>query len=180
MTISAYDRYRAARFVQAWSQGPLRRLLAALPDRPGTSIGWSELVDASGLTPREAAPAAARAHELGLVHRDGDRWSVATDRLAALAEALVADSPAVAMVAAHPALAAFVTAGRLTGWPTRPGLEDECWTAIAEQLPRSDWTESELNSWLATFADDPAALRRGLVERGHLHRSAGSDRYTRC
>ncbi len=74
---------------------------------------------------------------------------------------------------------AFVRDGRLTSLPRREAFLAAACGFLAERFERGrDYAESDVNEILRGDAPDPATLRRLLVDRGLLTRSAG--RYRRA
>lgn len=124
---------------------------------------------------REPAPNA-----LGVVTRTADGLALARDHLDQVVGSWVADSPLHAVVATHPRLAAFVQWGRITRMPIEPALVEELYTALAELFDSGETlAEVDVNARIAAVHDDPAEVRRALVDRGLLHRTPGTAVYRR-
>jgi hypothetical protein len=72
--------------------------------------------------------------------------------------------------------------GRFTAWPARRKLQLAALELLAERFePGRHYHEREVNALLEewhTFAD-PAMLRRGLCDFGHLGRTPDGSRYWR-
>jgi hypothetical protein len=69
---------------------------------------------------------------------------------------------------------AFVRDGRLTSLPRRDDMVEAACRFLAGRFERGrEYTEREVNELLADDAPDHATLRRLLVDRGLLRRSAG-------
>lgn len=130
----------------------------------------------SGLPVDQAAAAIARLSELGIVSRQDGAVALDREGLESLAAALTAESPLHGLVERHPALRPYVSDGRWTHDPAKPGLTEEMYVAFGELFePGSELTEADVTAFLAQLHPDPAALRRGLIDRGLLHRPPGTD-----
>jgi hypothetical protein len=69
--------------------------------------------------------------------------------------------------------------GRLLGYPSRPEVRDEVLTALAPLAIGADerLDERTFTDRLATMTDDPIRLRRELVDRGLVRRTADGAEY---
>lgn len=177
MNVPLRTRHDAALLLQALLNPSVTRLLACLPARPGEHRSAEAVAQRYG-DPREAVTLLARCVALGAVRREPDGYYLDRERVTALAAGLTADSPLELTVDGRPALRPFVRAGRLEGWPSRPAVEDELFAALAGLFaPGSTWAEVDVTATLAEVLDDPAAARRGLVDRGLLLREVGGATY---
>lgn len=81
------------------------------------------------------------------------------------------------------ALHQFDAAGRLIRWPARTSMQDFClWPLWARFPAGAELREREVNALLraACRFDDPAILRRTLVNLGRLTRRPDGTGYRRC
>jgi hypothetical protein len=83
--------------------------------------------------------------------------------------------------ARHSVSAFFTPDGRLTGLPRKAARREQLLAHLAETLfePARSYTEAEVNDALRTVHDDAPALRRDLVEAGHLARPKDGSSYQR-
>lgn len=77
---------------------------------------------------------------------------------------------------------ALFSAGRLTTIPRRPARREQLLAHLAEALftPGRAYSEFEVNNALRSVYDDCVALRRYLVEAGHLTRTPDGRTYHRA
>lgn len=162
-------------------------VVAELPGRPGQSIDAGTVRQRTGLGPREFWTTVARLVDIRVVHHDsgaddhdGGRLSLARGAVHALVDQLVADSPLVPILAERPELRAFVERGRVVRMPSEPRLLEQLYRALAEIVEAgTELTEDEVNRAIVVVHDDPAQIRRGLVDRQLLDRSPGTLSYRR-
>ena len=155
---------------------PVRlKVVAALALGAGTI---EDVSAASGLPLKDVALAARRLGRAGLVHRDGHALALHTDRFGAAARAAAEAAPPPQPLSDDPAedavLSAFVRDGRLVSIPAQRSKR----LVVLEHLvrvfePGVRYPEREVNSLLAVWYGDVAALRRYLVDEGLLGRAAG-------
>jgi len=165
----------AATIVGLLADDDRRRVLAAL------ELGASTLdavVAATSLTPAQAAKAAGRLAEAGLVeHIDGSLHVLAAAFRVAAREALA--RPASTEHAELPdevrrVMAAFVVDGRLTSIPTSMAKRLIVLDWLAQEFePGRRYSEAMVNLVLGQRHPDTAALRRYLVDHEFLAREAG-------
>jgi hypothetical protein len=161
-----------ARHASALADPQRLRIFARLVLAGDTGLDAAELAT---LEPG-AAKALARLSQAGLVSEDGPEGR-AVARPGAFAEAL---RPAEATNAAeHDSLAHLFTDGRLTRMPVRPALRRALLHHLAQRMfqPGVGYSEAEVNIAIRQYWDDPSALRRYLVEGGHLVRTADGSSY---
>jgi hypothetical protein len=151
------------------------RVVAALALGAGTI---EEVADATGLSLKDVALAARRLARAGLVRRDRHELELLSDRFGAAARAAAASAPAPEPLSDDPAedavLSAFVRDGRLVSIPAQRAKR----RVVLEHLVRVfdvgvRYPEREVNTLLAVWHPDVAALRRYLVDEGLLSREAG-------
>ena len=172
--------HQAAQLVHELCRPASAGIVTQLPSRPGASVPADDARRASGLSIKEFWTTVSRLESLGILIRTQDGLSLARDQLHRILHDWVADSPLHALVADHPRLAPFVDWGRVTRTPTEPALIEELYAALAELFhPGESLTEAEVNARIALVHDDPADVRRALVDRRFLLRTAGSSTY-RC
>lgn len=175
--------------LKALSDASRLRIVGLLAAR---SYSVQELAAAVELTPGTVVHHLRRLEAGGLVASRADHpyveYSLQLDRLHALGRQLGAFERAEERAATLPGpdgkplpafdarvLRAFVTDGRLVSIPAQEKkklvvlrfLRDQC---FAEDRP---YQEREVNARLALFHPDVASLRRYLVERGLMNRTAG-------
>jgi hypothetical protein len=139
------------------------------------------LAGASGLTGPElaqaepgAAKAVARLEQAGLVATGEDgRTRV---RPEAFTEAL---RPEREEAGPGQALAHLFADGRLVRMPVRPALRRALLEHLTDRMfqPGVSYSEAEVNIAIRQYWDDPSALRRYLVDGGHLTRSPDGRSY---
>lgn len=153
-------------------------MIAALPARPGTTAPLDAVRDGSGLPIKDFWITIGRLTSVGLLRRDAVGLMLDHDQLDRIVNGWVADSPLIPIMVRHPRLMAFVQWGRVTRMPTEPKMIDELYEALGD-LFRSGETlaEADVNSRIAGVHDDPAEVRRALVDRGLLLRRPGSGTY---
>jgi hypothetical protein len=150
-------------------------VVAALVLGAGTT---DEVVDASGLTRRDALEALSRLEAGELVRRDGSAWVFDVRRLSELArdarpkaepDDLGDVPPDTAQV-----LRRFIRSGRLLSIPVQRSRRlivlDHVATAFELGV---HYPERDVNVVLNGFHEDFATLRRYLVDEGFLSRDAG-------
>ncbi|WP_240796255.1 DUF2087 domain-containing protein [Streptomyces sp. RFCAC02] len=78
-------------------------------------------------------------------------------------------------------VSALFASGRLIAIPRRAARRRQLLDHLARTLfePGRAYTEPEVNDALATVHEDTAALRRYLVEEGHLRRTRDGSTYER-
>ena len=147
------------------------RLLAAVALGARTD---AEAASAAGLSPREAAVARQRLGDAGVIAAGTDGWTVDYPALRRAAR----DSRPVAEAGEDP-LRPFVVGRALRSMPAqverrRQVLDHVATTTFApgEQVPEAA-VDERLKAWCEGSAVDHAALRRYLVEGGHLVRGSG-------
>lgn len=123
-------------------------------------------VDALSSAERRRAEGLARA---GVVTIDGDGIVLPADPF----------TPLLGHRAAASGIDRFVREGRIVAWPKRPGDRAALLAWAASHAVQHDETASEatVTSRLAEISDDPATLRRDLVDGGLLERSADGSAY---
>lgn len=170
---------RAAAQLAALAQPDVAAVLAALPRRPGTTASLTEIGEASGLEMRTLGKAVARGRDVGVLHVDGDRVRLDTDGPRAVVEALVALTPLGAALADHPELRAAAPFGLIHGMPTGEHA-DRVLAVVVGLLPDGELTEPDITARLARLGDDPAGLRRALVDAELVLRTPDGAAYRRA
>lgn len=127
-------------------------------------------VDAASLASRERRALAAL-ERAGLAAVEGGR-----------ATAVDAFRPLLEHRAAASGLDRFLRDGRIASWPRRPGDRAAllAWAADRAVARGGTATEREVTERLSAIADDPATLRRDLVDAGLLDRDADGTAYRRA
>jgi hypothetical protein len=142
----------------------------------------AEVTAATGLDVPRAAKALTRLVDGGLVERGADGSLVllgqafAVAARAAAAARPAADAAGEAGVSGEAAkvLRSFVRDGRLTQIPTTRSKRLVVLDRLAQEFePGRRYPERTVNAILRRWHDDPAALRRYLVDEGFLSRDAG-------
>lgn len=169
---------RAASQLAALAQPDVAAVVAALPRRPGSTATLTELGEGSGLEMRTLGKAVARARDAGIVRLEGDRVGAEQTGPRDAVAHLVALTPLGALLADRPELAAEAPYGFVHGVPTGDHAEDLL-ALLAAQLPTAELSEAEVSAQLSMFGDDPAGLRRALVDSGLLWRTLDGARYRR-
>jgi hypothetical protein len=151
------------------------KVVAALALGAGTI---EDVARTSGLPLKDVALAARRLSRAGLVHREGHVLVLHADRFGAAARAAAESAPPPEPLSADPAedavLSAFVRDGRLVSIPAQHSKR----VVVLQHLvrifePGVRYPEREVNTLLAVWHPDVAALRRYLVDEGLLAREAG-------
>jgi hypothetical protein len=151
------------------------KVVAALALGAGT---LEEVAEASGLPLKDVALAARRLARAGLVHRDGRALQLNAARFGEAARAAAEAAPPPEPLSDDPAedavLSAFLRDGRLVSIPAQQSKR----RVVLEYLvrvfePGLRYPEREVNTLLAVWHADYAALRRYLVDEGLLSRDAG-------
>ena len=169
---------RAAAQIAALSQPDVAAVIAALPRRPGTTAQLTHLAAASGLEMRVLGKAVARARDAGVLRVDGDLVALDPAGPREAVAALVSMTPLGAALADRPESAVEADYGYLHGVPSGDAAYDMLAT-IAAELPAGEVDEHEVTTALSAFGDDPAGLRRALVDAGLLWRTRDGSRYRR-
>ena len=174
------ERHRAAQLLSELTRPTSALVVAHLPARPGSTISSAQLQQRTSLPGKEFWSTIGRLVESGVVRRTVDGLTLDRDQLDGAVTALVADSPLTAILPRHPRLEPFCRWGRVVRAPVEPELVDELYAALAALFePGETLTESEVNARIISIHDDPAEVRRGLVDRNLLQRTPGSARYRR-
>lgn len=175
---NVHSGHHAAQLVHELCRRASAGVIAQLPSRPGASVPVDDARRGCGLSIKEFWTTVGRLESLGVLRRSTDGLSLARDQLHQILHSWVADSPLHSVIADHPRLAAFVDWGRFTRTPTEPVLIDELYAALAELFqPGETLTEADVNARIAVVHDDPADVRRALVDRRLLLRTPGSAIY---
>lgn len=155
------------------------RPIAAMLADDGRRLLWAQVVTgaatgrpvsgaALGARQRRAADALAR---VGLVTIDG--------------EAVLPADPFTPLLGHRPAaqgIERFLRGGRIAAWPKRPADRADLLAWAAERaVPESTASVDEraVTAALAAVSDDPATLRRDLVDAGLLERAPDGSSYRR-
>lgn len=174
------QRHQAARLLHELSRPTSAAVIAQLPVRPGVASSVAAVQHGSALSVREFWTTVGRLEAVGVVQRTAEGLALDRARLDRMINDWVADSPLDAVLGRHPRLRPFVDWGRVTRTPTEPSLLDELYAGLAELFPPGGTvSEGEVNARIAEVHDDPAEIRRGLVDRGWLRRAPGSGSYRR-
>jgi hypothetical protein len=178
--LSLVERHRAARLLHELSRPASAAVIAHLPLRPGTAVSADVARHRSALSIKQFWATVSRLEALGVLERSTEGLSLARDQLNKVVDHWVADSPLYATIVRHPRIRPFVQWGRVTSMPTDSDLVDEMYVALAELFDSGErLVEAEVNARIANVHDDPAEVRRGLVDRGLLHRTPGTAVYRR-
>lgn len=169
---------RAAAQIAALAQPDVAAVVAALPRRPGSTASLTELGESSGLDMRTLGKAVARGRDAGVLAVTGDRIGLDPAGPRDAVAALVLLTPLGAALADQPVLSADVPYGFVHGVPSGQRA-NELLAILAAQLPMAELTEPEVTATLSTLGDDPAGLRRALVDAGLLWRTPDGSRYRR-
>lgn len=169
---------RAASQLAALAQPDVAAVVAALPRRPGSTATLTDLGEGSGLEMRALGKAIARARDAGIVRVEGDRISADQRGPSDAVAHLVALTPLGALLVDRPELAAGTPYGFIHGVPSGDHAQDLL-ALLAAQLPTTELSEAEVTAQLSMFGDDPAGLRRALVDSGLLWRTLDGARYQR-
>lgn len=178
--LSLPQRHHAARSLHELSRPAGAAVVAQLPARPGATASTEVVRRRSGLSIKEFWTTVGRLESLGLVRRSSDGLMLDHDRLGRIVDGWIADSPLNSIMVGHPRLKSFVQWGRVTRMPTEPALIDELYEALGFLFDSGETLiETEVNTRIGAVHDDPAEVRRALVDRGLLCRDAGSAIYLR-
>jgi hypothetical protein len=161
-----------------------RRILAALANETARRVYAEFEVD--GVSPAlEALSPSRRRHvtELltgaGLLRTDGD--ALVLDA-AVFADALAATTAAAGRPERRTGIDRFLTAeGRIAVYPAKAAERAALLAAIGARVLDADEVvgEREITVRLSAFTDDPAVLRRYLVDAGELERTRSGSEYAR-
>lgn len=174
------QRHRAARLLHELSRPASAAVIANLPAGPGHTLDAEQVRTGSALSIKEFWTTVSRLESLGVLRRTAAELALDHDRRDQIVDSLVADSPLIDTSRRWPRLTAFVHCGRVTRMPTEPVLIDELYEELAELFkPGESMTESVVNARIAAVHDDPAEVRRGLVDRDLLRRQPGRAVYRR-
>lgn len=153
-----------------------RRVLAAV-ELDATTL--DEVAAATGLDDHRVAKALGKLVDRGVVATTTERgFSVADDVFAEAARAVLqrprSEEHASEPDDARPVLDAFVRDGRIGSMPTASSKRRVVLDWLARRFePGRRYPEAEVNHMLTGHADDPATLRRHLVDVGFLERAGG-------
>jgi hypothetical protein len=165
----------AERLVGLLADSTRRRVFAALVLGARTV---DQIRESTGMTRREIVGAIARLVDGDLVTAGRDRmyfvieeaFTVAAREAAPVREDEHADAPE----ASARVLRSFVRDGRLTSIPTQQAKRLVILDRLAQEFePGRHYAEREVNSILRRWYEDPAALRRYLVDNGFMERDHG-------
>lgn len=111
---------------------------------------------------------------------DPGQLAVDSTAIESVVTGLVALAPLGALVAERPELRRYARFGRLSEIPDDPDQRAALYAVVVELVPPgADLTEGEVNQRLLLASDDPATLRRDLVESGLLDRTPDGASYRR-
>lgn len=167
----------ASTLVGLMAEPERRRVVAALILSAGD---LSDIVEATGLEPRQAIGALERLSSAGLVEASADGVYVLleeTFKIAARADRQSPDSTGDQPASDRDAqvVERSVVDGRLVHLPRKRSKRLLVLDHLAQVFePGVRYSEREVNTALRAFDDDVAALRRYLVDEGLLDRSGGS------
>lgn len=174
------QRHQAARLLHELCRPASAAVIANLPAGPGQRLDTEKVRTGSALSIKEFWTTVSRLEALGVLRRTPGQLGLDHDHRDLVVDRLVADSPLADTSQRRPQLTAFVRCGRVTGMPTEPVLIDELYNELADLFSTGEsMTESVVNARIAAVHDDPAEVRRGLVDRGLLRRQPGSAVYRR-
>ncbi len=183
MTTAGHDflqRRHASGIIAELTRSASAAIIAALPARPGETAEATVIQQRTGLGAREFWTTVTRLADLKLVRHASGHLMLDHESITTVSQGLIADSPLVPLLDERPQLRAFVERGRVVRMPTEPKLVDELYLALAELIERDTvLTEQEINQIIAVVHDDPAEIRRGLVDRGLVERSPETQTYRR-
>lgn len=174
------ERHRSARLLSEVCRPQSAAVLAQLPARPGVGIAAAEIQRSSGLSPTTFWATVSRLEGVGVLRRESGQVQLDRETIEERLRRWVAGSPLPGIVDQHPRIRPFVAWGRVIRMPTEPDLIDELYAALAQLFaPGEELIESDVNARILAVHDDPAEIRRGLVDRGLLARSPGTAHYRR-
>jgi hypothetical protein len=133
-----------------------------------------QVAAATGLSPREVAPALRRLQGGGLVSDTGDGLVAHGSAFKTVARAADSGSPLDPDPQRAAVLRSFIRHGRLTHLPAAHGKRRIVLEHLAAAFePGVRYPEREVNATLQAWHDDYATTRRYLVDEGLLTRDAG-------
>ncbi|MBO0812029.1 MAG: DUF2087 domain-containing protein [Microlunatus sp.] len=177
-TPSLVERSRAARLVHELCRPASARVLGQLSGRPGSTAPAAATQQRTGLSIKEFWTTVRRLESVGVLRRTAGGLLVDHDQLDQVAGSWVADSPLNLIMIDRPRLAPFIAWGRVARMPTEAAVINELYDALARLFqPGETLAEAEVNARIAVVHDDPAEVRRALVDRGLLLRAPGSADY---
>jgi hypothetical protein len=156
-----------------------RPLVAALADDRAREVyallvlGQSVDAPLSGLSPGKRRRVLDSLQAAGLISPVDGGWRAESD--------IFGVALAAAAAPARPdGVARFFTEGRLSTYPSRAADRREVLAHIATRLlgPNETVAEAEITDRLAEITDDPASMRRYLVDAGLLARTRDGSAYT--
>lgn len=152
---------------------PTRRRVVAAIELGAKAV--SEVVAAAALTPVEVSKALGRLVESGVVVSTDGKLGVNGDAFTAAARHAFVRSPSEEHAGADPQvrrlLEAFIRDGRIVRMPTAPAKRAVVLDWLAQDFePGRRYPESEVNEILFAHHDDPAMLRRYLIDHEYLVR----------
>ena len=158
------------------ADGERLRVLSAV------ALGASSVAEAAnraGVSDDEAARALAHLVGAGMIRQGGSGLEVDLGAFSRAARAVATPRKRADLSDASPEQAAvlrnFVDGdGRITALPARESKRRVVLEYVAERFePGREYGEREVNGLLLSIHDDPASLRRYLVDEGLLERTAG-------
>lgn len=162
----------AATLLGLIADGDRLKVVAALALGATTT---AEVRERAGLDARTAGKALARLEDAGVVHADGDGWTLDLETLreAARVPAPPEDFGGADAETAR-VLRAFTKGGRLTGMPAQRSKRRVLLDHIVQVFePGERYSENEVNAMLRAFTDDYVTVRRYLVDEDLLSRESG-------
>ena len=162
----------AATLLGLIADGDRLKVVAALALGATTT---AEVRERAGLDARTAGKALARLEDAGVVHADGDGWTLDLETLreAARVPAPQEDFGGADAETAR-VLRAFTKGGRLTGMPAHRSKRRVLLDHIVQVFePGERYSENEVNAMLRAFTDDYVTVRRYLVDEDLLSRESG-------
>jgi len=179
------DQNEMLEFVKALSHADRLRVLGSLA-RKSASAG--EISDALGMPPREVAQHLAMLAHGGIVHQQGETWSLDTKNVEKISRIQFADQPRETYTPSpdlsekpRKILATYLKAdGSIKQLPSEPGKLLVILNYLLEAFtPGVIYTEKEVNMIIRRFHLDTAGLRRDMIDRGMLQRKSDGSQYWR-
>jgi hypothetical protein len=179
--MSTLARARAAELLSQLSH-PLRASIVGELARRGADgqrpLAIAEIAAALDAPIRKVADAVSRLHSTGVLERLDQAYTVRLATLREAADDLDAENPLTELLDDAPRLRGVFTHGRLVTFPDL-SIHGHDLAMLLGRLIDFDGSvdESEINRRLAIVSDDPAQLRRLMVDEGVLVRDRAGTTY---
>ena len=172
-------------FVKALSHADRLRVLGVLAQKAASA---KDISDALGMPFREVVQHLAMLAHAGIVHEQGETWSLDTKNVESISRRQFKDQPREAYSPSpdlsdkpRKILAAYLKAdGTIKQIPSDAGKLQVVLDYLLQAFtPGVIYTEKEVNMIIRRFHLDTAGLRRDMIDRGMLQRKSDGSQYWR-